>query len=71
MALTGAGGLAPVSDPEWNASRGRDLMRLRGGANAAIPVDPRNIYDPKIAAQHGVAYRGPGRRTGEAPASAT
>ncbi len=53
---------------EWNAFRALDLKRLRSVMRTPILVDLRNIYDPVTAAQHGFAYQGVGRGSGDEPA---
>jgi UDPglucose 6-dehydrogenase len=59
-ALEGADGLAVVT--EWQEFRQPDFELMRRLLKQPIIFDGRNIYEPKIVAQHGFTYSGIGRQ---------
>lgn len=46
---------------DWNAFRHLDLERLRYTLRYPIIIDGRNLYDPKLIAEHGFTYLSVGR----------
>jgi UDP-glucose 6-dehydrogenase len=58
-ALTGADAL--VDCPEWNAFKAPDFHLLKATLNHAVIFDGRNLYDPNMLKQQGIAHYGIGR----------
>ncbi|MGD9869206.1 MAG: UDP-glucose/GDP-mannose dehydrogenase family protein [Hyphomicrobiales bacterium] len=46
---------------EWNEFRALDLGRVAATMNGKVLVDLRNVYQPRLAAEAGLEYRGVGR----------
>ncbi len=46
---------------EWNAYRGLDLSRVRASMRGDAFIDLRNVYEPKMMAEHGFRYTCVGR----------
>ncbi|SFW19375.1 UDP-glucose dehydrogenase family protein [Luteibacter sp. UNCMF366Tsu5.1] len=58
-ALEGADALAIVT--EWKAFRSPDFQRVKSLLRTPVIVDGRNLYDPAIVEEAGLAYYGIGR----------
>jgi UDPglucose 6-dehydrogenase len=58
-ALTGADVLALVT--EWKAFRSPDFGRIKAALTTPAIFDGRNLYDPRIVEEAGIAYYGIGR----------
>jgi UDPglucose 6-dehydrogenase len=58
-ALAGADGL--IIATEWKAFQSVDLETVRKALKEPVVFDGRNIYDPVLAAEAGLAYYGIGR----------
>ncbi len=58
-ALDGADALAIVT--EWKAFWSPDFARIAAAMSAPVLFDGRNIYDPKVVEDAGIAYYGIGR----------
>jgi UDPglucose 6-dehydrogenase len=59
VALQGADALAVVT--EWKAFRSPDFADLRGALSERVIFDGRNLYDPALVEEAGLAYYGIGR----------
>jgi UDPglucose 6-dehydrogenase len=58
-ALTGADVLALVT--EWKAFRSPDFGRIKAALTTPAIFDGRNLYDPRVVEEAGIAYYGIGR----------
>jgi UDPglucose 6-dehydrogenase len=58
-ALDGADALAIVT--EWKAFRSPDFARIRAALKTPAIFDGRNLYDPALVEEAGLAYYGIGR----------
>jgi UDPglucose 6-dehydrogenase len=58
-ALEGADALALVT--EWKAFRSPDFARIRARLGSPVIFDGRNLYDPRVVEDAGLAYYGIGR----------
>jgi UDPglucose 6-dehydrogenase len=58
-ALNGADALVVCT--EWNAFKAPDFDLVKASLNHAVIFDGRNLYDPAILEQQGIAYYGIGR----------
>jgi UDPglucose 6-dehydrogenase len=59
-ATTGADALLVVT--EWKTFHHPDFETLKGGMNQVLILDGRNLYDPQLMQEMGIAYQGIGRR---------
>jgi UDPglucose 6-dehydrogenase len=59
QALEGADALIVVT--EWKAFRSADFARIREVLSTPVIFDGRNLYDPQLVEQAGIAYYGIGR----------
>jgi UDPglucose 6-dehydrogenase len=46
---------------EWKAFRSADFARIREVLSTPVIFDGRNLYDPQLVEQAGIAYYGIGR----------
>jgi UDPglucose 6-dehydrogenase len=59
-ATSGADALLVVT--EWKTFHHPDFETLKSGMNQVLILDGRNLYDPQLMQEMGIAYQGIGRR---------